>query len=120
MKYACLLYLDAAAASGEDLRRRLAALADASGGTVLEPAVTATSVRWRNGALTIAAGPADRAGDLAAVIVLGAANLDAALAAAARFAEPGVRVEVRPVRSLERRGPKRVARSKVVPLRAYD
>ena len=120
MKYACLLYLDAAAAARADVRRRLAALAEASGGAMLEPAAEATRVRCRNGAVTIAAGAADGACELAAVIVLVAADLDAALGAAARFAEPGVRVEVRPVRSLERRGPKRVAHGKVVPLRAYD
>ena len=125
MKYACLIYVDERAAAGraaaEDVLRRLGRLAAQTGGAVLEPAAAAMSVRCRNGGVTVAAGPGEnRAGQLAAVLLIDAANLDAALTGAARFTEPAVGVEVRPVRSTERRGPKRIVRGKVVPLRAYD
>lgn len=108
MKYLCLVYLD---------ERRLAELPDedcvaydtairASGhclaSEALEPVHTATTVRVRDGRTTLTDGPfAETKEQLAGFYMVEAANLDEALALAARIPPARVgSIEVRPVRPI--------------------
>lgn len=108
MKYLCLVYLEPGKmrsvpdsecmACGEGMRESGALVA----AEALEPVDTATSLRIRNGRVTITDGPfAETKEQLAGFYLVEAANLDEALALAARIppAREGT-VEVRPVRQL--------------------
>ena len=108
MKYLCLVYLDkehwSAIADreclncGDGLRRDGKLLA----AEPLEPVETATSVRIRNGMLTITDGPfAETKEALAGFYLVDAADLDEAIEIASKIppARTGT-IEVRPVREL--------------------
>ena len=108
MKYLCLVYLDKerwsavpdreCAACGDGLRRNGKLLA----AEPLEPIETATSVRIRNGLLTITDGPfAETKEQLAGFYLVDAADLDEAIQIASKIppAREGT-IEVRPVREL--------------------
>ena len=108
MKYLCLVYLDKdhwsavsdreCASCGDGLRRSGKLLA----AEPLEPIETATSVRIRNGMLTITDGPfAETKEQLAGFYLVDAADLDEAIAIASKIppAREGT-IEVRPVREL--------------------
>jgi hypothetical protein len=108
MKYLCLVYLDKEHWSaiddreckncGDGLRRTGKLLA----AEPLEPIETATSVRIRNGAMTITDGPfAETKEQLAGFYLVDAADLDEAIDIAAKIppARTGT-IEVRPVREL--------------------
>jgi len=108
MKYLCLVYLERekfsavpdreCANCGDGLRRNGKLLA----AEPLEPVETATSVRVRNGQVTITDGPfAETKEHLAGFYLVDAADLDEAIQIAARIppAREGT-VEVRPVREL--------------------
>ena len=108
MKYLCLVYLGKdkwsavpdreCANCGDGLRRSGRLLA----AEPLEPVETATSVRVRNGQVTITDGPfAETKEQLAGFYLFDAADLDEAVALAARI--PPVRagsIEVRPIRPI--------------------
>jgi len=109
MKYACLVYLEQdklhavkdseCADCGEGFRARgLLRAAEA-----LQPVDTATTVRVRNGKVSVTDGPfAETKEQLAGFYLVDAADLDEAIAIAAKI--PPARegsVEVRPVRELE-------------------
>jgi hypothetical protein len=108
VKYLCLVYLsseewnsatdEACMACGDELR----ASGHFIGGTPLHPVHTATTVRVRNGQLAVTDGPfAETKEQLAGFYLIDAADLDAAVAVAARI--PPARlgsIEVRPVREL--------------------
>ena len=109
MKYLCLVYLPKdrwsaipdreCANCGDGLRRDGKLLA----AEPLEPIETATSVRIRNGMLTITDGPfAETKDQLAGFYLVDAADLDEAIAIAAKIppAREGT-IEVRPVRELQ-------------------
>ena len=109
MKYLCLVYLDkehwSAIADrecfncGDGLRRDGKLLA----AEPLEPVATATSVRVRNGMLTITDGPfAETKEALAGFYLVDAADLDEAIEIASKIppARTGT-IEVRPVRELQ-------------------
>jgi len=109
MKYLCLVYLPKdrwsaiadreCANCGDGLRRDGKLLA----AEPLEPIETATSVRIRNGTLTITDGPfAETKEQLAGFYLVDAADLDEAIAIAAKIppAREGT-IEVRPVRELQ-------------------
>jgi hypothetical protein len=108
MKYLCLVYLEEqklhavadreCAACGDSLRSRgLLVAAEA-----LQPTATATTVRVRNGQLSITDGPfAETKEQLAGFYLIEARDLNDAIRAAAKI--PPARegsVEVRPVRQL--------------------
>ena len=108
MKYLCLVYLDKehwsaipdreCANCGDGLRKSGKLLA----AEPLEPIETATSVRIRNGMLTITDGPfAETKEHLAGFYLVDAADLDEAIAIASKIppARTGT-IEVRPVREL--------------------
>jgi hypothetical protein len=108
MKYLCLVYLDKDKWSavpdreckhcGEDLRDTGKLLA----AEPLEPVETATSVRVRNGQVTITDGPfAETKEQLAGFYLVDAADLDEAIQIASKIppAREGT-IEVRPVREL--------------------
>jgi hypothetical protein len=108
MKYLCLVYLPTdkwsavpdreCANCGDGLRRGGKLLA----AEPLEPVETATSVRVRNGVLTITDGPfAETKEALAGFYLVDAADLDEAIAIASTIppAREGT-IEVRPVRDL--------------------
>ena len=108
MKYLCLVYLDKdkwsavpdreCANCGEGLRNSGRLLA----AEPLEPVETATSVRVRNGQVTITDGPfAETKEQLAGFYLVDAADLDEAIRIAATIppAREGT-IEVRPVREL--------------------
>ena len=109
MKYLCLVYLPKdkwsaipdreCANCGDGLRRSGKLLA----AEPLEPIETATSVRIRNGALTITDGPfAETKEQLAGFYLVDAADLDEAIQIASKI--PPARegsIEIRPVRQLE-------------------
>jgi hypothetical protein len=109
MKYLCLVYLEAdklhavpdseCAAFGVEL----AAEGHRLGGEALRPVETATTVRVRDGKVTIVDGPfAETKEQLAGFYLVDAADLDEALSIAARI--PPARtgsIEVRPVRQLQ-------------------
>jgi hypothetical protein len=108
MKYLCLVYLDKehwsavpdreCANCGEGLRRNGKLLA----AEPLEPIDTATSVRVRDGRVSITDGPfAETKEQLAGFYLVDAADLDEAIRIAARIppAREGT-IEVRPVREL--------------------
>ncbi len=108
MKYLCLVYLDPEKfsavpdkecfACGESLRQRGVLLA----AEPLHPVETATTVRVRNGALTVTDGPfAETKEHLAGFYLIEARDLNDAIQVAAKI--PPARegsVEVRPVRDL--------------------
>jgi hypothetical protein len=108
MKYLCLVYLSKEKWSavpdreclncGDGLRMNRKLLA----AEPLEPVETATSVRIRNGALSITDGPfAETKEQLAGFYLVDAADLDEAIQIAAKIppAREGT-IEVRPVREL--------------------
>jgi hypothetical protein len=109
MKYLCLVYLDEANWNAVRDSECLAASQQlhAEGHVIaaepLHPVHTATTLRWRDGALTMTDGPfAETKEHLAGFYLLDAADLDEAVALAARI--PPVRagsIEVRPVRELD-------------------
>ena len=109
MKYACLVYLETdklhavkdteCAACGEGFRSRgLLVAAEA-----LQPVDTATTVRVRNGRVTVTDGPfAETKEQLAGFYLIEATDLNEAIQIASKI--PPARegsVEVRPVRQLE-------------------
>ena len=109
MKYLCLVYLEdeklravpdgECMACGNGLRDGGVLLA----AEALKPAATATTVRVRGGKVAITDGPfAETKEQLAGFYLIDAANLDEAIAVAAKI--PPARegsIEVRPVRDLE-------------------
>jgi hypothetical protein len=109
MKYLCLVYLDAehwsAVRDSECLAasERLHAEGRVIAAEPLHPVHTATTLRVRDGTLTMTDGPfAETKEQLAGFYLIDAADLDEALALAARI--PPVRagsIEVRPVRELD-------------------
>ena len=114
MKYLCLVYLspehwnsapdEACIACGDDLRRNGKLL----GGSPLHPVNTATTVRVRNGKVTIVDGPfAETKEALAGFYLIDAKDLDEAIRIAAKIppAEVGC-IEVRPIRPI-RTNPRR-------------
>ncbi len=108
MKYLCLVYLEEdklhAVRDSECLAasERLGAGGQIVAAEALHPAHTATTLRLRDGALTMTNGPfAETKEQLAGFYLIDAADLDEAVSLAARI--PPVRVgsiEVRPVRDL--------------------
>jgi hypothetical protein len=109
MKYLCLVYLEAdkmrvvpdteCQACGDDIRSRgLLVAAEA-----LQPVETATTVRVRNGRLSVTDGPfAETKEQLAGFYLIDARDLNEAIQVAAKI--PPARegsVEVRPVRQLD-------------------
>ena len=109
MKYLCLVYLEEdklhAVADSECLAAsaRLHAEGRVIAAEPLYPAHTATTLRLRDGALTMTDGPfAETKEQLAGFYLIDAADLDEAVTLAARI--PPVRagsIEVRPVRELD-------------------
>ena len=111
MKYLCLIYLEDAkwhdvpdrecVACGKALRESGKML----GGEPLQPVSTATTVRVRNGKVSITDGPfAETKEQLAGFYLIDATDLDDAIRIAAEI--PPARagsIEVRPVRELEGR-----------------
>ena len=112
MKYLLLIYLDESwekrplaerqeVYTGQwDLSQELAARGQYLGGNPLHPATSATSVRVRNGKRLLTDGPfAETREQLGGYMLIDVANLDEAIAIAARgpVARVGT-VEVRPVR----------------------
>lgn len=109
MKYLCLVYLEPdklraiadreCAACGDGFRKNGVLLA----AEALQPVETATTVRVRNGKLSVVDGPfAETKEQLAGFYLLDAADLNAAIQAAAKI--PPARegsIEVRPVRELD-------------------
>ena len=109
MKYLCLVYLEEkklhdvpdreCKACGDGLRDSGHWIA----AEALQPVTTATTVRVRNGRMSVTDGPfAETKEQLAGFYLLDAADLDEAVALAARI--PPVRtgsIEVRPVRELD-------------------
>jgi hypothetical protein len=109
LKYLCLVYLERGklrsvpdrecAACGDGFRKNGVLLA----AEALQPADTAATVRVRNGKVSVVDGPfAETKEQLAGFYLLDAANLDAAIEAAAKI--PPARegsIEVRPVRELD-------------------
>jgi hypothetical protein len=108
MKYLCLVYSEEAKLQGfpdeecvafdEGLRGTRACLASEA----LQPVHTATTVRVRNGVVSATDGPfAETKEQLAGFYLIEAADLDAALAIAARIPPATVGcIEVRPIRQL--------------------
>ena len=110
MKYLCLVYLEAqkwhavpdpeCASCGDSLRRSGHLLA----AEPLEPVDTATTVRVRNGKVSVTDGPfAETKEQLAGFYLVDARDLNEAIQIAARI--PPARegsIEVRPVRELEK------------------
>jgi hypothetical protein len=108
MKYLCLVYLEEqklhavpdteCAACGEGLRRNGVLLA----AEALQPVETATTVRVRNGKLSVTDGPfAETKEHLAGFYLIEARDLNDAIQAAAKI--PPARegsIEVRPIRQL--------------------
>ena len=109
MKYLCLVYLDAEHwnacpdASCDEYARHVAARQQLLAAEPLHAVHTATTVRVRNGQVMLTDGPfAETKEQLAGFYLLDAADLDEAVALAARI--PPVRagsIEVRPVRELD-------------------
>lgn len=109
MKYLLLIYSDEAAwtdetrqacyAKSTELTKELAAVGQFLGASPLQPVSTATSVRVRNGKPLVTDGPfAETHEQLGGYFLIEAANLDQALAIAARIPAASVgTVEVRPV-----------------------
>lgn len=109
MKYVCLVYLEPGKfravpdkecrACGDGLRERGMML----GGEALQPIESATTVRVRNGKVSVTDGPfAETKEHLAGFYLLEARDLNAAIQAAAKI--PPARegsIEVRPVRELD-------------------
>ncbi|HMD36085.1 MAG TPA: YciI family protein [Vicinamibacterales bacterium] len=109
MKYACLVYLEPGklhavpdaecAASGDNLRQRGQLVA----AEALQPIDTATTVRVRNGKVSVTDGPfAETKEHLAGFYLIEATDLNEAIQIASRI--PPARegsVEVRPVRALQ-------------------
>jgi len=109
MKYACLVYLEPGklhavpdsecAASGDRLRQRGQLVA----AEALQPIDTATTVRVRNGKVSVTDGPfAETKEHLAGFYLIEAADLNEAIQIASKI--PPARegsVEVRPVRDLQ-------------------
>ena len=109
MKYACLVYLEPGKfnavpdseciACGEGLRER----GQMVGGEALRPIDAATTVRVRNGQVTVTDGPfAETKEALAGFYLIEARDLNEAIQVAAKI--PPARegsVEIRPVRQLE-------------------
>jgi hypothetical protein len=108
MKYLCLVYMEQSnldavpdrecMAFGEDLRKSGKYIA----AEALKPIDTATTVRVRNGKVSVTDGPfAETKEQLAGFYLIDAPNLDAAIQVAAKI--PPARagsIEVRPVREL--------------------
>jgi hypothetical protein len=109
MKYLCLVYMEAGnlhavpdhecATCGDDLRRSGLLLA----AEALQPIETATTVRVRNGRVTVTDGPfAETKEQLAGFYLIDARDLNEAIQVAAKI--PPARagsVEVRPIRQLD-------------------
>jgi len=108
MKYLCLVYMEEGTlasvpdseclAYGESLRRSGRHIA----AEALQPVHTATTVRVRNGKVSMTDGPfAETKEQLAGFYLIEAKNLDEAVQAAARIPPARVgSVEVRPIREL--------------------
>ena len=111
MKYLCLVYLEAAKWHGESDRDCIAyvkSLRDKGkllGGEPLHPVATATTVRVREGKVSVTDGPfAETKEQLAGYYLIEAKDLDDAIQVAAKI--PPARsgsIEVRPVRELDPR-----------------
>lgn len=111
MKYLCLVYIEAAKWHEESDRECIAyveALHEGGkllGGEPLHPVATATTVRVRNGKLSVTDGPfAETKEHLAGFYLIDARDLDEAIQIAAKI--PPARsgsIEVRPVRELDPR-----------------
>ncbi len=109
MKYLCLVYLDAEHWNAcndtacADYVQQLAASQHFVGGEPLHPAHTATTVRVRNGAVTLFDGPfAETREMLAGFYLLEARDLNEALQLAAGIPPAAYgSIEVRPVRELQ-------------------
>ena len=109
MKYLCLVYLEASKMRAvHDMECRACADAFISRGVLvaaeaLQPVETATTVRIRNGQLSVTDGPfAETKEQLAGFYLLEARDLNEAIQAAAKI--PPARegsIEVRPVRQLD-------------------
>lgn len=112
MKYLCLVYAaEAALQTQPDSPRDGECAANdeslkASGhfllGQALQPVSTATTVRRRNGRISVTDGPfAETKEQLAGVILIDARDLNDAIQVAARIPSAGVgSIEIRPVREL--------------------
>lgn len=108
MQYLCLVYGEEAALAGFDdaecvaFDRRIRDSGHCVASEALQPAVTATTVRVRNGQASFTDGPfAETKEQLAGFYLIEAAGLDEALAMAARVPPARVgSIEVRPIRQL--------------------
>ena len=109
MKYLCLVYLaeDKLHAIPDKTCMNFGAELRASGrylhGEALQPVHTATTVRVRNGQLSVTDGPfAETKEQLAGFYLIDADNLDQAIAIASRIPPAATgSIEVRPVRELQ-------------------
>jgi hypothetical protein len=109
MKYLCLVYAEEQALDGiEDAECMACGLAMDAGGyrvaaEALQPVHTATTIRVREGRVSITDGPfAETKEQLAGFYLIEAADLDEALKVAAGIPPARVgSIEVRPVRELE-------------------
>jgi hypothetical protein len=108
MKYACLVYLDETAWHESDSEciayvDALRAGGKMTGGEALHPVASATTVRVREGKVSVTDGPfAETKEQLAGFYLIDAENLDEAIRIAAKI--PPARagsIEVRPVRELD-------------------
>ena len=109
MKYLCMVYLDReslrAVPDSECIAFRAAAVKAGAGylaAEALQPVETATTLRVRNGQLSVFDGPfAETKEQLAGFYLIEAGNLDEALTWASRIPPARVgSIEVRPVRAL--------------------
>lgn len=109
MKYLCLVYGDEAKMAEMDDAECMACVGDlmASGhfvaGQALQPVATATTLRLRNGKVSITDGPfAETKEQLAGFYLLEARDLNDALSKAAKIPPARIgSIEVRPVRDLQ-------------------
>jgi hypothetical protein len=109
MKYACLVYLDAESFSAVPDDECLAfggeiiASGHRVGGEALHPVETATTVRVRNGSVSVTDGPfAETKEQLAGFYLIEARDLNDAIRVASRIPPARVgSIEIRPVRQLQ-------------------
>lgn len=109
MKYLCLVYgEEAAIAAMNDAEcaaysEKIAASGHRLGGEALQPVHTATTVRVRNGKVSITDGPfAETKEQLAGFYLIDAADLDEAIRVASGIPPAKVgSIEIRPIRELE-------------------
>ena len=107
MKYLCLVYMEdpAAIADSECIACGVALRENGKmiGGEALQPIHTATTVRVRNGKLTVTDGPyAETKEQLAGFYLIDARDLNDAIQVAAKIPPARVgSIEVRPVRELD-------------------